>query len=213
MQWSEFVRKFKSRYLWGNLAGMCGVVVAACVGLWIAMAVYTRHGESVTVPDLRGKKYADVERALDNLGLAVAVNDTGYVKGMPPECVLVQSPAAGERVKGGRTVFVTINATASPTIAMPDIIDNCSLRDAIARLSAMGFKIGDTRRVPGEKDWVYGVLAGTRSVGAGDRVSTDETLHIQAGDGEIADTEIGGDDTDLIEGDEGDVDEFQEVTE
>ena len=54
----------------------------------------------------------------------------------------------------------------------------------MARLSAIGFKLGKTKYVYGEKDWVYGILANGKSVSAGDRISIESTLVIQAGNGQ-----------------------------
>ena len=50
---SEFIKKFKSRYLWGNLCAMALVVVAACAGVKFGLDVYTHHGESIAIPDVR----------------------------------------------------------------------------------------------------------------------------------------------------------------
>ena len=62
-------------------------------------------------------------------------------------------------VKGGRVVYVVINSSHSPMVSLPDIIDNCSYREARAKLMAMGFKVCEPQLVPGEKDWVYGVVS------------------------------------------------------
>jgi beta-lactam-binding protein with PASTA domain len=113
----------------------------------------------------------------------VQVNDTGYVKALPPGTVLEMLPAAGTSVKSGRIIYLTINADNTPTIALPDIIDNSSLREARAKLISMGFKVGEPQYVYGEKDWVYGVIANGRHVTAGERVSVEATLTIQVGNG------------------------------
>ena len=84
MKTSEFFGKFKSGYLWGNLLAMAVVVVLLLVGVKYALDVYTHHGESLTVPSVKHKKYKDAERILDDLGLVVVVSDTGYVKTLPP---------------------------------------------------------------------------------------------------------------------------------
>lgn len=40
---SEFINKFKSKYLWGNLAAMALVVVLLCVGVRFGIDFYTHH--------------------------------------------------------------------------------------------------------------------------------------------------------------------------
>lgn len=180
---SEFINKFKSKYLWGNLAAMALVVVLLCVGVRFGIDIYTHHGEAISIPDVRHKSFADAERILKDAGLPVVVSDTGYVKNLPPDCVLEQSPAPGEKVKSGHVIYVTINSAHSPVITIPDVIDNSSLREAMAKLTAMGFKLGSPQYIPGEEDWVYGILVKGRHVVAGDKVSIDDVLIIQVGNG------------------------------
>ncbi len=181
---SEFFGKFKSRYLWGNLAAMAIVVAILLAGTKYAIGIYTHHGESIAIPDLVHKKYANAAHVLDQLGLRIEVSDTGYVKTLPPDCILEQNPEPGERVKSGHVVYVTINASHTPTLTLPDIIDNSSLREAMAKLTAMGFKLTTPQFVPGEKDWVYGVLVGGRHVVYGDKIPVDAAVTIQAGNGQ-----------------------------
>lgn len=181
---SEFFNKFKSGYLWGNLVAMAAVVAVLCVGVKYSIDVYTHHGEAIAIPDLRHKKLADAEHLLANLGLEIEVADTGYVKTLPADCILEQSLEAGYRVKAGHTVYVTINSPHTPTLTVPDVIDNSSLREAMAKLTAMGFRLGPPEYVAGEADWVYGILAGGRHVVAGDKVSIEQTVIIQVGNGQ-----------------------------
>ena len=181
---SEFIGKFKSKYLWGNLMAMGIVLVLLFLGVRYGLDIYTHHGETILVPNIRHKSLSDAEKILGHLGIEMVVSDTGYVKTLPPDCVLEQSLEPGERVKSGHRIYLVINSSHSPTLTLPDIIDNCSLREAMARLSAIGFKLGKTKYVYGEKDWVYGILANGKSVSAGDRISIESTLVIQAGNGQ-----------------------------
>lgn len=184
MKTSEFIRKLFSRYLWLNLCAMAAVILLLVLGTGLAMNLYTRHGETITVPDVRKHQYEASLLKLQDLGMVVVINDTGYVKTLPPGIILKQMPAPGTIVKSGRTIYLTINATDSPTLVLPDIVDNCSLREAMARLNAIGFKLGDTQYVPGEKDWVYGILVNGKNVASGDRISIESKLILQVGNGQ-----------------------------
>lgn len=218
METSDFFAKFKSWYLWGNLAAMAVTIVLLCIGVKYAMDIYTHHGESVTIPPLRNKSVPEAMRILEEMGMEGVVTDTGYVRTLPADCVLEQSPAAGQKVKTGRVVYLTVNASKSPTITVPDIIDNSSLREAMAKLTAMGFKVGQPEFVPGEKDWVYGILCRGRHLVAGDKVSVDDYVIIQVGNGmRDGEEEVGY--VDQVDGGSyedsesyGDIDEFEEVT-
>lgn len=217
MKTSEFFGKLKSTYFWGNILAMIIVVAGVCWGTSFAIDIYTHHGESVAIPNIKQKSFADAEHILADAGLSVVVSDTGYVKSLPPDCILEQSPAAGSHVKTGHVIYVIVNASRSPQISLPDIIDNSSLREAMAKLTAMGFKLTQPQFVPGEKDWVVGVVAGTRQLQAGDKVAVDTPITIQVGNGQLsADDSISFidnaiDSEDFIE-EGGDVDDFHEVT-
>ncbi len=181
---SEFINKFKSKYLWGNLGAMFLVLVLLCVGVKFGIDIYTHHGEAIRVPDIRYKNINDATRILDDAGLEIVVSDTGYVRSLPADCILEQMPVFGEVVKSGHIIYVTINSNHSPRITIPDVIDNSSLREAMAKLTAMGFKLGAPEYIPGEEDWVYGILVKGKHVVAGDKVSIDDVLIIQVGNGQ-----------------------------
>ncbi len=216
MKTSEFFGKLRSSYLWGNIAAMAVVLVLACWGVQLALDIYTHHGEEVIIPNVKHKSFEDACHIMENAGLEVVVTDTGYVKALGPDCILEQSPAAGEKVKTGHIIYVTVNATHSPTISLPDVIDNSSLRDAMAKLTSMGFKLTQPEFVTGEKDWVYGIVAGGKPKQTGDKISVDTPVTIQVGNGQVGSSDdidfVDGGGDDVLFEDGGDVDEFQVVT-
>lgn len=181
---SEFFKKFASKYLWGNLLAMAIVVILVAFGVKFGLDLYTHHGESIAIPQLVRKSYDEAIVMMQDKGLKIEVGDTGYVKNLPPNFILEQYPAPGVRVKSGHLVVVTINASEMPTITFPDIIDNCSMREAVAKLMAMGFKMGKPEFIPGEKDWVYGVRVNGRNVVYGDRIPVGAKLIVQVGNGQ-----------------------------
>ena len=186
MKLSEFINKFKSRYLWYNLLAMAGVVVLLSVLLKIGLGIYTHHGEVIEIPDVRHKSMVEARSILENAGLGVVVSDTGYVKELPADCVLEQSPMPGAAVKSGHRINLIVNASSTPTLSLPDIIDNCSSREAMARLKAMGFKMGMPQFVDGEKDWVYGITVDGQQRSAGDKIPINKTVILQIGNGKLA---------------------------
>ena len=88
-------------------------------------------------------------------------------------------------------IYVTINAASAPSLVIPDIIDNNSLREAQAQLLSMALRSVNQNIIPGEKDWIYGILVNGKHVQAGDRVPSDAVIVLQVGgDGtrQISDT-------------------------
>ena len=220
MRLSEFINKFRSKYLRYNLLAMAGVVLLLCLALNIGLGIYTRHGQSVAIPDVRHKSMVEARALLEDAGLTVVVGDTGYVKELPADCVLEQSPEPGKRVKVGHGITLIVNASSTPTLTLPDIVDNSSSREALARLKAMGFKVGMPQFVDGEKDWVYGVLVDGQARAAGDRIPVSKTVVIQIGNGMLSpEDSVNYIDYDLYSGesrggdrhDVGEVDDFVEI--
>lgn len=162
---------------------MVAAVVLIVIGLMVGVNIYTHHGETITIPDVRRHSLTDAQKVLEDLGVVVVVTDTGYVKALPPGVVLEQRPSGGSVVKSGRIIYLTINADKTPTLTFPDVIDNCSYREAKARLTSMGFKLAAPQYVPGEKDWVYGVTCRGRNIATGDKISIEDFLVIQVGNG------------------------------
>jgi len=185
MTTKTFIKKLCSRYVWQNLCLMALIVCALVFGTAWCTSLYTHHGEIIKVPDIRNKKFADAEQLLESAGLQIVVTDTGYNRHLPPDCILQQMPLPGQEVKSGRIIYVTINASEKPTLTLPDIVDNSSEREALAKLKILGFKIGDTMYVPGEKGWVYGVVCRGKRLVAGDKVPVDAMIILQVGSGQL----------------------------
>ena len=216
MKTKEFFGKFCSKFLFWNLIAMALVVILLVVGVNYGLDWYTHHGESIRVPNIEGMRITKAREMMEECGLEIVVTDSGYNKRLPADCVLTQSPGAGLTVKSGHTIYVTINSSNSPSVAIPDVVDNSSYREAEAKLISLGFKVLPPQYVTGEKDWVYGVSCNGRKVSTGERVSIEQPLTLLVGSGQYsADEElnvIGGDDA-MMQSGNGEVDDFEEVTE
>ena len=215
MKTKDFFGKLTSRYVWGNLLAMSLVVVMLCLGVKYGLEIYTHHGEGIPVPNIKGMKFSEANYLLVQKRLRIEVSDSGYNRRLPSDCILAQSPGLGTNVKSGHIIYVTVNSPSSPTFAIPDIIDNSSVREATAKLTAMGFKLLAPKYVDGEKDWVYGVICRGRRLSTGDRIPIEYPLALIIGDGKYADgfAEIDISEPEY-EGEEygSDVDEFEDVT-
>ena len=176
-----FFKKLFSPLVWGNLLAMVVVAFVLCLLALKAIAMYTHHGEAVEVPSIVGMQESDARYTIEKLGLVMVKAETNYDKRKPTGCILAQQPEAGTKVKTGRQIYLTINSASSPTRALPDIADNSSLREAQAKLTAMGFRLGPVEHIPGDKDWVYAVKCRGHFVYAGEQVPTDVPLILQVG--------------------------------
>lgn len=213
MKSKDFFGKIFSLYLVGNLVAMVIVVVLICLGVKYGLDIYTRHGEEVPVPKVVGMNCEEARQLLEQDGLVMMVSDSGYNKRMPADCILLQSLDYGAKVKRGHVVYVTVNSPSSPTFVIPDIIDNSSIREAEAKLIAMGFKVLEPKYVTGEKDWVYGIESRGKRLYAGDHVPIDMPLTLMVGNGQYDDmsADIHVTDANEFAPEDAKEDEFEEV--
>ena len=179
----DFFSFERNRYFWLNIIAMILVVLALVIGVLKWLDVYTRHGEAVVVPNLEGMTVNEAAAALKKQSLLVEVSDSTYIKDKPAGCVLDSKPLAGQKVKKGRLIALTVNTRSVPLQQFPDVADNSSLRQAQARLLASGFKLDSIKRIAGEKDWVYGVIYDGRQLELGEKIPMGATVILDVGDG------------------------------
>lgn len=177
-----------NRFFWLNIIAMIIVIVVAVFGTLWELDLYTHHGESYVVPNVKNKNLDQAQLLLNQQFMQGIVIDSNYVKELPAGIVLDQAPAGGLRVKKGRTIYLTINTNEVPKIKIPDVIDNSSMRQAAAKLKAMGFKLTEPEMVAGEQDWVYGIKYRGRALKAGDKVPSEALLTLCIGSTQMRDS-------------------------
>ena len=193
-----------------NLIALAIATILAMGGLWFWMNDFTRHGVEVEVPNVKGKLVADAEYELGLAQLTPVRTDSAYNRNLPPGTVLEQLPASGSHVKEGREIYLTINSTQTPTLMMPDIADNCSLREAEARLKALGFKLAPNEYIEGDKDWVYSMKVNGHTAKSGERAPITAVLTLVVGNGVVEEEYNGSDSLDYGFWDEGPLTGFDE---
>lgn len=83
----------------------------------------TNHGETVTVPDLKGMKIEELDSFLAQHKLQYELNDSAYSSDFPPLTVVRQFPKEGSSVKEERKIYISINRVSPPTVPIPDLVD------------------------------------------------------------------------------------------
>ena len=158
-------------------------LVVVIVGVFVFLNFYTHHGETIAVPDLRGQRTEVAMRKLEALGMRGEVVDTGYNPRELADVILDQDLEPGYQVKVNRLIRLTVNAASPRPVTLPDIADNCSLREAKMRLEILGFRLTPIRRIRGDLDWVYAVEARGKEVRKGDKLNVNIPLTLVVGDG------------------------------
>lgn len=180
----EFFSIKKNFFFWGNLLAMAIVAVGLVWGVFKWLDHYTDHDVAVTVPEVIGLQWDEAEALLRKHTLTPVVSDSTYNPSKPGGIILDMTPAQGSVVKEGRSVYLTVNTNRPPMRVIPDLIDNSSLREAEAKLKAMGFVLAENDTIEGEQDWIYGIKYKGASLKNGDEVPLGATLVLEVGGGE-----------------------------
>jgi beta-lactam-binding protein with PASTA domain len=158
---------------------------------WITFI--TNHGDEITVPNLAKLTPEQVESKLDELDLDYQIIDTvDYNPNFPKLTVVQQEPTSGSKVKGGRTIYVKLNASTFKMVAVPDLIEK-TYRQAIPTLKALGLEVGTTKYVPYiGKDMVLEMWINGKKVKPGLKVYKATKIDLVLGDGKVVfdDTEL-----------------------
>lgn len=160
-------------------------VVSICVVLFIlfqSLAVYTRHGESVTVPNLKGMTLQQAKDLLADKNFLFEV-DSVYAVDKPRGTILEQDPDPETKVKEGRTIYVSIVSMIAPRVKIPDLVD-VSLREATAIIESYGLKVGNLIYKPDlAQNAVLGILYGGKPVTTGFNLPKGSSIDLIVGDG------------------------------
>ena len=167
-----------------NIVAMAAVLVAVCYFALSWLDSYTLHGQVIEVPYICGMNIEDAAELVRSKKLDFEIVDYKYKKGAREDEVVEQQPLRGSQVKEGRKIQLTLNSSREPEMRLPDVVDNCSLREAVARITAAGFKLTENVKINGEADWVYAVLKGADTLQNGAMVPVGATLTLCIGNGE-----------------------------
>lgn len=167
------------------LAAMAIVAVISYLFFhWITFV--TNHGEEITVPNLSKLTAEQAEEKLDELDLEYEIIDTvDYRPEYPKLTIVQQEPTAGSKVKGGRTVYIKINASTYKMVAVPDLIEK-TYRQAVPTLKAIGLQEGTIKYIPYlGKDMVLEMWMNGKKIKPGTKVLKASKIDLVLGDGSL----------------------------
>ncbi len=134
------------RSFWFNLLIVAAVFAVIYILFFLMLSFFTHHGESVTIPNLKGKTMDAAINQLHEMHFEVQVDST-YDPNSKPMVVLKQVPDTGSIVKTGRIVMITVNSLTPLRVPMPNLI-SLSYRSAEMLLKNNKMFVGDTTYVP-----------------------------------------------------------------
>ena len=166
------------------------VLVAALIGFALllfvswGLKVYTRHGQSIAVPNVKDKSLAKAIEILEDNGLEYEILDSSFVENKPPLAVLEMNPKPASKVKKGRIIYLTVNSATKPTVAMPDLVGKSSFKFAKLQLEGFGLTVAEPIYKPDPHvGAVLEILIGGKPAVPGKKVPKGTLVTIVVGDG------------------------------
>ncbi len=172
-----------SKKFWAHFAISISIIVVGLIVLFMWLGSYTRQGESITVPNLKGFKEHQITNALDKMHLRYTIIDSVHKADAVPGAIIEQIPAEGTKVKKNRMLFVTINAFTAEQVKMPGLVDY-SLRNAEVMLEAFGLSKGQIIYMPSEySNLVLGQKYNGRDIATGTLLPKGAVVDLVVGQG------------------------------
>lgn len=147
MDFKKTLLVIKNNVLLKNLLIALAVLILLLALVLLLLKIYTRHGESHTVPDVTGMTKEEAEVILKEKMLKAFIFDSVYSTEEERGTVVEQHPQAGFKVKRNRKIFLTMNAINPEKIVMPDLVQ-LTIRQAKARMESFGLKMGKVTYEP-----------------------------------------------------------------
>lgn len=177
------------------LANVAIIIIVAIIGIvivFLSLNVFTRHGESETVPEVENMSFTQAIHLLHDNGFRTDIRDSVYKEDVNPGYVVEQFPKAGSKVKPGRKIFLYINAVhPREFIIDPDnsmrgeALKGYSLRQGLAKLEELGFRKVNVIKVPGDNDRIIKILANGKVVSKLERVPVTAQITVEVYDGRL----------------------------
>lgn len=159
------------------------IVVLLIAGTLALLNVYTKHSESVAVPNIKGLQVEEAAGILNANSLTYVVIDSAYLSNGKPGAITEQIPDEGAKVKKGKKIYLKIQAKGRQMVSIPPLRDY-SQRQAEEQLKALGFKNIIINEVPSQyKGLVIAIEFNGREVLPDQKIPKGATIKMTVGSG------------------------------
>jgi serine/threonine-protein kinase len=107
----------------------------------VLMPIYTKHGESLEVPNTIAMRFEEAKELLEEKGLIAVKSGEKYDSVLPFGYIVEQNPREKRLVKKGRRVYLVISV-GERDIEVPQLV-GLSETNAIERLKSSGLRVGE----------------------------------------------------------------------
>lgn len=175
-----------------NIVIIAIISILGIYAVYVAIALFTKHGQSRELPGVEGKSYTEAISILHDRGFKVDIRDSLYREDIKPGFVIEQFPKAHSIVKPGRKIFLYINAVHPREVILDDnnlpneyALKGESHRSTLAKLEELGFKNVRVVKVLGASDRVIKVMANGRVVRKMQKVPVTASIVVEVSDGRL----------------------------
>lgn len=131
---------YRGHYILSNCIMMLLVAIFLGFLALFFLDIWTDHGHTSIVPEIRNKSYNEAKALLEQYDLEFEIADSIYDTNLEPGTVKEIWPHPGSRVKPGRMVYLTINSFQPQQLTVTMPLTGVSSRQAITYLESLNIK-------------------------------------------------------------------------
>ncbi len=166
-------------YLHALLSVSTVVILVLLIFKWLA--IFTKHGETVVVPEFKKKNYTEISTIAETAGVEALIIDSIYNPDEKAGEIFKQEPEANEKVKAGRQIYLYMYSMKPPVIEMPKLVDK-SLRQAIAMLNSYGLKLNKVTETYGYcQGCILKQLYNGKAIAVGEKIKKGSKIDLVVG--------------------------------
>lgn len=179
---NEFKLFIFSRTFLRQLLIAAGLFLILLLVLINCLAFITRHGEEVTVPSVISLQASAATKLLLDQNFKVQI-DSVFVNDKPGGTIIDQSPAAGSKVKSGRSIYLTMVTFLAPQVKLPRFEDT-PYKEYQSNLATIGLGVDSVTYKPDVAlDLVLGVMFKGKVLTDGISIPKGSKVNLILGDG------------------------------
>lgn len=177
---SEKLKNFLP-YFYVLIGFIVTVVITIVILDKIVFPILVHNEDTVKMPNLIGMKINDAEKTLNSMDLKLSKVNELFSEQYPPGTVINQSPRAGQVVKKGRDVYLTISQ-GREEVEVPNLIGQ-NIRNSRILLKNIGLDIRNITYVNDENFGLDTIVA--QSPKAGTRLVYGKTVDLVVSQGSV----------------------------
>jgi len=180
----SFVKFLISKSFFKNTVFIILISGLFLLSLIFFLKITTKHGDFIVVPNLEGKTVDQIDDKLSELNLKYVISDSGnFNPDFKVNSVLDQLPKANSKVKQGRKIYLTLNASDFEMVEIPKVT-RITVRQARKTIESLGFIFGDIEYVDDiARDEVISIFNDGVELNVGDFLKRTSIIDFKLGNG------------------------------